>query len=135
MIKVYTDGASRSNPGLASCAYVIQNDEKIVCEYAKFLGIQTNNYAEYTAVLLALEKCKKDHYNDIHIFSDSLLVVNQCRHQWKVKSPDLFPLYQRIMELVRCFHSVTFTHIPRKENHVADRLCNEIIDKVSTDIK
>ncbi|MDD4028440.1 MAG: ribonuclease HI family protein [Caldisericia bacterium] len=135
MIKVYTDGASRSNPGLASCAFVIQKDQTVVFEYAKFLGIQTNNFAEYTAVLLALEKCQKEHYNDVAIFSDSLLVVNQCTHQWKVKSQDLFPLYKSIIELVRCFHSVTFTHIPRKENTHADRLCNEIIDKVSTDIK
>jgi ribonuclease HI len=135
MINVFTDGASRSNPGLASCAYIIQNDDVILHEYGKFLGIQTNNYAEYTAVLLALEKCQKEHYENLTLYSDSLLVVNQCNHLWKVKSQDLFPIYKNIMDILRSFHSVNFVHIPREKNIHADRLCNEIIDQVSTELK
>ncbi|HPJ11822.1 MAG TPA: ribonuclease HI family protein [Caldisericia bacterium] len=135
MINVFTDGASRSNPGLASCAYIIQENDTVLHEYGKFLGIQTNNFAEYTAVLSALEKCQKENYDNITLFSDSLLVVNQCNHIWKVKSQDLFPIYKSIMDLLRSFRCVKFVHIPREKNKHADRLCNEIIDQVSTELK
>lgn len=133
MIKIFTDGASRSNPGLASCGYVIFNEETVVEEYSEFLGIKTNNFAEYSAVLRALERSLLLHYADVTIYCDSLLVVNQCSHKWKVRSGDLYPLYNAIMKLSREFHTVTFIHIPREKNSHADRLCNEALDKVSVD--
>ena len=133
MIKIFTDGASRSNPGLASCGYVIFDEEILIEEYSEFLGIKTNNFAEYSAVLKALERCLLLRFADVTIYCDSLLVVNQCNHKWKVRSGDLYPLYNAIMKLGREFHTVTFIHIPREKNSHADRLCNEALDKVSVE--
>lgn len=132
MIKIFTDGASRSNPGLASCAFAIYKQEKCITEYSKFLGIKTNNYAEYMAVVYALEKSIQMNFDSVEIRTDSLLVANQCNHLWKVKSQDLYPLYKKIQELKKHFQQVEFVHIPRNENTHADRLCNEILDEVNT---
>ncbi|MCK5848905.1 MAG: ribonuclease HI family protein [Caldisericia bacterium] len=129
MINIFTDGASRSNPGLASCGYVIFNEETLVEEYSEFLGIKTNNFAEYFAVCKALERCILLHLTDVTVYCDSLLVVNQCNHKWKVRSGDLYPLYNTVMKLSRELHTVTFIHIPREKNSHADRLCNEALDK------
>ena len=131
MINIFTDGASRSNPGLASCAFVIFDGKTLIEEYSEFLGVKTNNFAEYKAVCRALEKCLILRYNKVTVYCDSLLVVNQCNHKWKVRSNDLYPLYNTVMKLVREFHTVIFIHIPREKNSHADRLCNEALNKIS----
>jgi ribonuclease HI len=129
-IIIYTDGGSRGNPGHAGAGGVIYSNEKIIAEISKYLGIQTNNYAEYTALLLTLERAKELNINKntIHVFMDSKLVVCQLNGTWKVKHPNIIPIYNKIKDLLVDFEDITFTHVYRNNNKYADSLVNKAID-------
>lgn len=126
---IYTDGGSRGNPGPSATGYVLMTpDEQIIEEGGEYLGITTNNQAEYQAVKLALEAAEKYHPKKIRFFIDSLLVVNQMNGTYKIKNRDLWPIHENIKELMRNFEDVTFTHVRREFNKLADGKVNEVLD-------
>lgn len=126
---IYVDGASRGNPGKAGAGAVIKDSSgKIVRELKKFLGVATNNSAEYRAFIMAIEEAILLKASDIRVYSDSELLVRQLNGQYKVKSPELRELYLRAVELLSGFQRYTVTHIPREQNPLADSLANQAID-------
>ncbi len=128
-IKVFTDGASRGNPGPASIGIVFYDpSSKIVAEHKERLGLQTNNYAEYTAVIRALEICQKQKVKAVQVFCDSELLVKQMKGLYKVKAPQIQPLYLKAKQLVSQFDKVDFNHVRRELNKEADALANQALD-------
>ena len=130
-IVVFTDGGARNNPGPAGAGVVIYQDGEKKAEVAQYLGEkQTNNWAEYEAVVIALGKLLEMGLrdNDITFKLDSQLVVEQLSRNWKIKEPTLKPQADKIWELLEDFGTVTFTHVPREENKEADKLVNQAID-------
>jgi ribonuclease HI len=126
---IHTDGAARGNPGPAGAGAVLRDsDGMVVVEIAKALGRATNNVAEWTAVLLALEEARRLGATHVDLRMDSELVARQISGIYKVKHPDLKPLHADVMELLRSFEGYTVGHIPRALNADADRLSNVAID-------
>jgi len=132
---IYTDGASRGNPGPAGCGAIgyCENGAEMF-RVSKFLGNKTNNQAEYEAVFLGLVELKKraKDITDvvIEIKMDSELVARQIKGEYQVKEPTLFPLYIAIHNfIVKEKPSMVITHIPREENKEADKLANLGVDK------
>ncbi len=129
---IHTDGGSRGNPGLAGCGVIVYNPAtKQKKEYSKFLGIATNNQAEYEALILALEKAKELKATEIECYSDSQLLVEQLNRRYKVKNPLLGLLFVKVWNLSQCFKKISFLHISRDKNKEADNLVNQILDKNS----
>jgi ribonuclease HI len=125
---ITTDGAARGNPGPAAIAFIIERSGEKNFEYKERLGEATNNVAEYTALIRALEKARDLGGKRLAIRSDSDLMVQQMKGQYKVKNAGLVPLFDKARRLCQDFDSVTFRHIPREENTRADRLCNQALD-------
>lgn len=125
---IYTDGASRGNPGQASIAAVIYKNQAKIGEYGKHIGLATNNEAEYQAVIMAMQKAKALKVNVLHFFLDSELAVKHLNHQYKLKDEKIIPLFIKIWNSMLDFKEVTFTHIPREKNKEADNLANKILD-------
>lgn len=122
---VSCDGASRGNPGPAGAGAQITDDDGIVlAEIAEGLGEATNNVAEYTAVIRGLERARELGATDVLLRSDSQLLINQLNGRYRVKSPNLLPLHQRVRELAASFVSIEFEHVRRERNVEADRLAN-----------
>ena len=131
---IYTDGGARNNPGPAGAGVVIQDGTKKI-ELKKFLGNQTNNWAEYEAVILALSEAKKRGLGgrEIEIRMDSELIQRQLINQYQIKEETLWPQYIKVHNLlVAHFPHITFVHIPRVQNAEADRLVNEAIDEAAS---
>lgn len=127
---IYSDGGSRGNPGPSASGFVILDEnEKLIEEGGAYLGITTNNQAEYHAVRLGLEAAQKLGLRSIQFRIDSLLVVNQMTGVYKIKNRDLWPVHERIKELAKQFEHVTFTHIRREFNKEADAMVNKILDE------
>lgn len=129
---IYTDGASRGNPGPASYGYTI-SDEKgmLLYEKGEYIGIATNNVAEYTAVLEAFKKVQEMFMAksvNVEMFADSKLVAEQLSGRYKIKSLHLKPIIEEIKILAMEFGVVIYTHIPRSKNTTADRLANLALD-------
>lgn len=124
------DGGSRGNPGPSASGFVIQDEtgETVLESGGKYLGITTNNQAEYRAVLFALERAKELEVEEIEFRLDSLLVVNQMNGIFKVKNKDLWPIYEEIKKLCTDFKKVTFVHVLREFNKLADAEANRIMD-------
>ena len=127
-VTVYTDGASRGNPGPAAASFVILHDDVPIVEYAEPIGDKTNNFAEYTAMIRALDCCRRMGIKKLRLHSDSELMVKQMRGEYKVKHADIIPLHGKASDLVDAIGHVEFAYIPRKENAEADRLGNEALD-------
>ena len=129
-IKLYADGGSRGNPGPSASGYVLFDEEdKILVDQGVYLGITTNNQAEYTALKLGLEEAKSRNVSEVDVYMDSLLVINQMRGIFKVRNRDLWPIHASIMELTKQFKKVNFTHVPRELNKMADAAVNRALDK------
>lgn len=131
---VYADGASRGNPGPAAAGFVLKDSAGILQEKSgNYLGRQTNNSAEYQAVILALEKIKELIINPkratLAFKLDSELVVKQLGNEFKVRNPLLKNFVEKIKSLETSYGSVEYTHIPREQNKEADKLVNEILDE------
>lgn len=132
-LHIFTDGGSRGNPGPSASGYVILTpDGQVVEEGGEYLGITTNNQAEYQAVKLALESANKYNVKKIKFFIDSLLVVNQMNGVYKIKNRDLWPVHEAIKEEAKKFDSISFTHVYREKNKLADAKVNEILDSRQT---
>lgn len=128
-VVVHTDGASRGNPGPASIGVVIAGqDGRVLIEFGEALRPTTNNVAEYTAVVRALERAAELGARRVRVLMDSQLVVRQLNGSYRVKHPDMIPLYRRVLDLIQRFESVTFEHVPREQNVEADRLANQALD-------
>jgi ribonuclease HI len=124
-----TDGASRGNPGHAAAGVVIEDTEgKLLARGKKYLGKLTNNQAEYSALILGLRSVARYEPGAVTIYMDSELIVNQMNGRYQVKNVDMKPLYEEAKGLVASLASVSFTHVPRAENHLADALANEALD-------
>jgi ribonuclease HI len=125
----HIDGASRGNPGPAAYAVVLRDpDGKVMLELAKKIGRETNNVAEYYALLAALDYATSQGISALRVRSDSELLVRQMQGRYKVKSPDLKPLYERASKLSRQFRYFTIEHVPREMNRDADALANVALD-------
>ncbi len=129
-VKLYTDGGSRGNPGPSASGYVLFDEQdKIIEDKGVYLGITTNNQAEYTALKLGLEDALKHQASIVDVYMDSLLVVNQMKGSFKVRNRDLWPIHSAIMDLTRQFKQVSFTHVPRELNKLADAAVNRALDE------
>ncbi len=128
-LQIFTDGGSRGNPGPSASGYVIltTNDE-VLEEGGEYLGITTNNQAEYQAVKLALEAASRYKVKSLDFYLDSLLVVNQLNGKFKVKNRDLWPIHEEIKRLCTRFSKVKFTHVRREFNKLADAQVNIVLD-------
>jgi len=127
---IYTDGGARGNPGPAGIGAVIYNEKQgVIAEISQYLGVATNNQAEYRALIAAFEKAKELGATELDCYLDSELVVKQLRHEYKVKNKDLAPLFLTVYNLALNFQTITYTHIPREKNQVADKLANEAMDR------
>lgn len=129
-VKLYGDGGSRGNPGPSASGYVLYDmNGNILVRNGAYLGITTNNQAEYLSLKLGLENALKIGVHTVHVHMDSLLVVNQMLGKFKVKNRDLWPIYSSIQEMLPKFKKVTFVHVPRALNKEADSMVNELLDK------
>ena len=125
----YTDGGSRGNPGQAALGVVIKNEQKeIIAAYGEYLGIQTNNVAEYSALLSALKKAKELGATEVECILDSELVVKQMNREYKVKDTTLQKLFVQIYNLASEFKKISFSHTLRSGNKEADREVNKVLD-------
>ncbi len=129
---IYTDGGARGNPGPAGAGVVIIDGETKIAELKQYLGdVQTNNWAEYEAVAIALAEAKRLGLagREIEIRMDSKLVVEQVSGNWKIKEPTLKPQAAKVHALLADFPTYKFVYVPREENAEADALVNEAIDE------
>jgi ribonuclease HI len=126
-IQIYTDGASRGNPGKSACSFLLVKDNSIIMEKSKYLGQATNNEAEYNAIILALETLED---KDIEILSDSELVVRQLNGVYKVRKEHLLELYDKVFSLIKG-RKVKFSNVPRENKFIqrADFLVNLELDR------
>jgi ribonuclease HI len=135
---VRTDGAARGNPGPASLGAVLieaagpasrRPDAPPIATISEYLGVQTNNVAEYTAVLRALTLARELGAEAVEMLLDSKLIVEQLHGRWRVKDAKLIPLHAEAKALLSRFSGWSATHVPRAQNKQADELCNEAIDR------
>ena len=128
--KLFTDGGSRGNPGHAAIGFVCQSSDGITeFEGNRYIGTNTNNYAEYMAIIAGLQACLLKDIKNVECYLDSELVVKQLKGEYKQKNEGLKPLFDKVKELTKKFNSITFTHVPRNQNKRADALVNEALDE------
>ena len=125
---IYTDGASRGNPGEAGAGAFLVSDSGKEIPLSHYLGIKTNNQAEYAALVMGLAELKKHKVREVEIRADSELMIRQLKGEYRIKNEGLIPYYERVKNLLESFEKVTFCHVPREENKKADKLANEAID-------
>ena len=129
-IIIYSDGGARGNPGPAGIGAVLYDEHKnLLAEISSYLGVATNNQAEYKALIAALKKAKDLGAKEIDCFLDSELVVKQLKREYKVKNAELAPLFLEIHNLSLSFQKINYSHIRRELNKEADRLANEAMDR------
>src|SRR5271155_315106 len=129
-ITAYCDGGSRGNPGPSGFGVYIQDEAgKAVAELSEFLGKQTNNYAEYSGLLAALNLALEKGHTKLRVVSDSELMVKQIKGQYRVNSPELRPLYDEAKRRIGRLEQFQIQHVLRGKNQEADRLANEAMDR------
>lgn len=130
--KLYADGGSRGNPGPSASGFVILDMQgEIVVKKGIYLGVTTNNQAEYQALRLGLDEAHKMGIKEVHVFMDSLLVVNQMLGIFKVKNRDLWPIHESIKTIASNFDNIYYKHVPRELNKLADSAVNEALDQAA----
>jgi ribonuclease HI len=128
-IKANIDGGARGNPGPSAYGVIVRDAKgEIIAELSDYLGIQTNNYAEYSGLLAALEFAVREKHLSLKVLSDSELLVRQMQGRYKVKSPGLIDLYDRARALVRKLEHFSIDHVLRQYNREADSLVNQVLD-------
>jgi len=129
-LTLFTDGGARGNPGPAAAGIVIKNENnKILSAYGEYLGEQTNNYAEYSALISGLKKAKELGATEVDCILDSELVAKQMKLEYKVREATLQKLFVQAYNAATAFKKTTYRHVLRHNNKEADRLVNEILDK------
>ena len=128
-VRLFTDGGARGNPGPAAYGFVLESDDgSVLAAEGAAIGVSTNNVAEYSALIAGLEKAIELSLADVEVVSDSELMVKQMRGEYKVKNPALRPLSVRASELARRLGNVSYRHVRREHNEMADRLVNDALD-------
>lgn len=128
-LTLYADGGSRGNPGPSACGYVlIGEDNEVLVDKGVYLGITTNNQAEYQGLKSGLQEAHAMGAREVSVRLDSLLVINQMKGVFKVSNRDLWPIHDSIKQLLPKFDKVTFTHVPREMNKLADAAVNRALD-------
>jgi ribonuclease HI len=133
LLEVNIDGASRGNPGLSAIGIIVKENETILMEHAEFLGIRTNNQAEYEALRRALEICIKLD-KEITILSDSELLIRQRNLKYRIRNQQLKLISREISILEKNFEKIQYKHIPREKNNNADRLANKALNEYLKEI-
>lgn len=129
-ISAHCDGGARGNPGPAGYGAMIQDaNGMVIAELSEFLGIRTNNFAEYSGLLGCLQFALDNHYSRLRVVSDSELMVKQIHGKYQVKSPDLKPLYEEAKRRIAKLEKFEISHALRHKNKDADRLANEAMDR------
>jgi ribonuclease HI len=129
-MRVYSDGAARGNPGPAGAgAVLVEPSGQVVDRLGKFLGVQTNNFAEYTGLLIGLRRARELGVQEVEVYADSELMIRQLGGRYQVKSTSLRPLYEEALELLNGFSRVKLVHVPREMNAAADEMSNRAIDE------
>jgi len=126
---LWTDGGARGNPGPAAFAYVLEAEDGSALESrGEAIGVATNNVAEYSALVAGLRQAAAAGVRELEVRSDSELMVKQMRGEYRVKSPELQALFLEASRAAREVGDVTYTHVRREHNELADRLVNEALD-------
>lgn len=129
-IIIHSDGGARGNPGPAGIGAILHNEDgKVLAELSQYIGISTNNQAEYRALIIGLEKAAQLKASSVHCFLDSELIVKQISREYKVKNKELAPLFLQVHNLLTSFKSYKCEHVLREKNKEADRLANEAMDR------
>jgi len=132
MYKLYTDGGSRGNPGNAAFGCVLFDDDVLLAINGGYLGKQTNNQAEYEALIAGMKLSKKNDVDMLVCYLDSELVVKQLKGEYKVKNGNIKPLFKKVQKKLDDFEAVTFEHVRREQNQFADKLVNICLDSVES---
>ncbi len=128
-VKMYADGGSRGNPGPSASGFVILDmADSILVEDGLYLGITTNNQAEYRALKLGLERAQEMGVKKVDVYMDSMLVINQMKGLYKVRNRELLPVHLAIRDIAERFEKITYTHVPRALNKLADSMVNQVLD-------
>jgi len=129
-LRVYSDGAARGNPGPSGAGAVLVDPRgRVVERLGKYLGVQTNNFAEYTALILGLQRARELGVDEVEVFADSELMIRQLSGRYQVKSPSLRPLYEQARGILNEFSRFKLVHVPREMNQAADEMSNKAIDE------
>ena len=128
ILEIFTDGASKGNPGPAGIGVVIYQDGRIIKEISKAIGTQTNNFAEYTAVIYALQEALILKATAVKIHTDSELISNQIKGRYKIKHPDMKRLFDQAQHLAEGFEQLEVIYIKRGRNKAADRLATAVLE-------
>jgi ribonuclease HI len=127
--RLWTDGGARGNPGPAAFAYVLEAEDGTVLDArGEAIGVATNNVAEYSALVAGLERAAEAGVRELEVRSDSELMVKQMRGEYRVKNADLRVLFLEASRAARAVGRVSYTHVRREHNELADRLVNEALD-------
>ena len=131
ILKIFTDGAARGNPGPAAYAFMFVHDDAIIHKGFGYIGTATNNTAEYKAIINALKVAEKFHRGRLQIFSDSNLAVQQINKKWRINYPHLSEMCSKVYQLREKYEKVEFFHVGRKNPYIqkCDELCNSQLDK------
>ncbi len=126
-LEIYTDGASKGNPGPSAYAFIFVIDNDMVYQQTQFIGHQTNNQAEYRAIIEALGEAKKKTNQKVIIYSDSELVIKQLKGDYQVRKRHLAVLFNKVIDISKYFKNIEFQHVPRTNKwiKIADELCNK----------
>ncbi|MBD3362615.1 reverse transcriptase-like protein [Candidatus Dojkabacteria bacterium] len=125
---LFSDGGARGNPGPAGIGFLVFKGKKLIKFDGKYIGISTNNKAEYKALIMGLKQIQKLNIKEIVCYLDSELIVKQIKGEYKVKSPDLKPLFETVQTYLSKIKNISFVHIPRSSNSFADKLANIALD-------
>jgi ribonuclease HI len=126
-LEIYIDGASKGNPGPAGIGVIISQSGEVIKNISRYIGTATNNIAEYTALIHALEEALILKAEYLKINSDSELLCRQIKKEYKVRDPDIAVLYNQAVHLISAFGEVSLQHIPRENNRGADKLANQAL--------
>ena len=131
ILKIYTDGAARGNPGPAAYAFMFVHNDTIIHQGSGYIGTATNNTAEYKAIINVLKAAEKFHRGHLQIFSDSNLAVQQINKKWRINYPHLSEMCSKVYQLREKYEKVEFFHVSRKNPYIqkCDELCNSQLDK------
>jgi ribonuclease HI len=130
VVRVFSDGAARGNPGPAGAGAVLTDiSGKVLARLGRYLGRQTNNVAEYEGLLLGLQHAQQLGYRAVEVRADSQLLIRQLKGEYAVRHAGLKPLHAEALRLLRGFDKVDLKHVPREENALADEMSNRAIDE------
>ena len=126
-MEIYIDGASEGNPGPAGIGVILVQDGQVVKNISVYLGVQTNNVAEYMGLIFGLQEALILSANVVRIYTDSQLLCRQINNEYKIKSPNLIGLYSQVKHLLSAFDCAEIKHISREKNRGADKLAKKAI--------